>query len=169
MWHRKEKEKIITKMWTLCSAAAPKGSSDQIIPNIVDTSFRSNAQGQCTHSARTNMPIFRVIGRTFFGFGTAHWTMCTVNTHCLLRTWSAGDIYSVQYRCLQIFLAHDLNLTSLLPLMDLTLIPLLLHDFILKQWHSIFIKPAIQAVFPARSSRPNKNSFCISNITEKSA
>ena len=32
----------------------------KIIPNIVDTSFRSNAQGQRTHSARTNTDIVTV-------------------------------------------------------------------------------------------------------------
>ena len=30
-----------------------KRKERKIIPNIVDTSFRSNAQGQRTHSART--------------------------------------------------------------------------------------------------------------------
>jgi hypothetical protein len=29
----------------------------KIIPNIVDTSFCSNAEGQCTHSAQTNKAL----------------------------------------------------------------------------------------------------------------
>ena len=31
----------------------------KIIPNIVDTLFRSNAQGQRTHSARANLSFYR--------------------------------------------------------------------------------------------------------------
>ena len=35
-----------------------KKKKRKIIPNIVDTSFRTNAQGQRTHSARTNKLVY---------------------------------------------------------------------------------------------------------------
>ena len=39
----------------VCGGEKKEEERRKVIPNIVDTSFRSNAQGQCTHSARTNI------------------------------------------------------------------------------------------------------------------
>ena len=77
MWHRKKEKK----------------EEEKIIPNIVDTSFSSNAQGQRTHSARTKnvycmVPyvfwVYAMVPLVYFMVLCAY---CISRVKCIIFVW----------------------------------------------------------------------------------